>query len=298
MTVKKALELLVVEDDRNTRHLFRDLAEALGWRVRMAEDGQIGWECYCDSTPDLIISDIMMPGLDGLELLKKVRSKDLNTPFIVVTAARGERPPIQAIKSGANDFILKPLRTIRDLRVLLNRQEAQIVDRKTKEVIPEFIEEQDISFRIPNNLKLIAPLCDTITAHITNADIRFAIKLGLVELVTNAIEHGNLEINMEEKRRALEQTGAVWRQLLEERQSNPLYANRKVSIRSRKNKVMSEWIIQDEGKGFPHEQFIDSYESPDVNGLSGRGIYVARQLFDDLEYLENGSVVRVRKRNI
>lgn len=125
--------ILVAEDDVNLLIGIRDILQLEGYIVLTAANGEEALEVLDQSSelPDLIISDIMMPRLDGIELLKRVRAEDrfVTVPFIFLTA-RGERVDIQEGKAlGVDDYIVKPFNT-EDLMVAIRSRLQRAHDMK------------------------------------------------------------------------------------------------------------------------------------------------------------------------
>jgi DNA-binding response OmpR family regulator len=100
--------LLVVEDDRSLlAGLALNLRKA-GYRVRTAADGEAGLAELARERPDLVVLDLMLPGIDGLEILRRIRSNDAALPVVVLTALAGEGDKVQGLDLGANDYVTKP----------------------------------------------------------------------------------------------------------------------------------------------------------------------------------------------
>jgi two-component system, OmpR family, alkaline phosphatase synthesis response regulator PhoP len=102
--------ILVVEDDPDIRELLAVAFAKEGWRLDMAEDGERGLESLETSIPDCVVLDIMLPGMDGLELLRRIKSKPRwrHVP-VVMTTARGEDSDIvSGLELGADDYVVKP----------------------------------------------------------------------------------------------------------------------------------------------------------------------------------------------
>lgn len=99
-----------VEDDDNIRELVIYTLETTGLRARGFADGSAFMEALAFDTPELILLDIMLPGDDGLELLKKLKasSKTKNIPVIMVTAKGSEYDKVVGLDSGADDYVTKP----------------------------------------------------------------------------------------------------------------------------------------------------------------------------------------------
>lgn len=103
-------KILLIEDEANIRNLIKTILEASGYRVILAETGQIAKTLYASYMPDLIILDLGLPDIDGMEVLEHVRKSSL-TPIIVLSARTDENDKVTALDNGANDYITKPFGT-------------------------------------------------------------------------------------------------------------------------------------------------------------------------------------------
>lgn len=103
-------KLLLAEDDELLASLLRFRLEKGGYDVQVSCDGREVKEHLSENSPDLIISDIMMPYFSGIELIGYVRNElSLNTPIIIISSAGNEENVLSAFEMGANDFISKPI---------------------------------------------------------------------------------------------------------------------------------------------------------------------------------------------
>ncbi len=101
--------VLIVDDSRTSRRILKNILVENNYEIAgEAEDGQSGYEKYIELSPDLVTLDITMPVLDGLTCLKKIMAFDKNAKVIMVTAAGQKSKMVDAIKSGASEFIQKP----------------------------------------------------------------------------------------------------------------------------------------------------------------------------------------------
>lgn len=120
----KKATLLLVEDERDLATIVRDTLTMLDYRVLLAADGQEGLALYREQQPDLIVADVMMPRMDGFELVRRVRSRDKHTPIIFLTARTDTDDVVSGLRMGANDYLRKPF-AMRELlvriEILLNR---------------------------------------------------------------------------------------------------------------------------------------------------------------------------------
>jgi DNA-binding NtrC family response regulator len=103
-----AESILVVDDDPYIQETLKDRLESLGYRVLLAADGQQALELLEHQDPQLVLLDIEMPGMKGLDVLKEIRRKERDVPVIMITAYGSIDLAVQAMKEGAYDFIPKP----------------------------------------------------------------------------------------------------------------------------------------------------------------------------------------------
>ena len=111
--------VLVVDDSKTSRTMLRNILVANGYEViGEAENGQEGYDKYCELEPDFVTLDITMPVMDGIETLVKIKEYDENAKVIMVTAAGQKGKMLDAIKLGAAEFVTKPFETDQIVRII------------------------------------------------------------------------------------------------------------------------------------------------------------------------------------
>ena len=100
-------KILIVEDEETIADLEKDYLELSGFEVEVANDGDSGLEKALQEEYDLLILDLMLPGVDGFEICRKVRDEK-NTPIIMVSAKKGDIDKIRGLGLGADDYMTKP----------------------------------------------------------------------------------------------------------------------------------------------------------------------------------------------
>lgn len=122
MVSKAKIRILVIDDEANAREGLKDLLEGWEFEVAVAENGRLGFEAVKKFQPAIILSDLVMPEMDGLALLNILREEGfLNlTTFIILSAHGNINTAVEAIKNGAYDFLTKPLDVVR-LKILLEK---------------------------------------------------------------------------------------------------------------------------------------------------------------------------------
>jgi DNA-binding response OmpR family regulator len=102
------MRCLIVEDERKVADFVARGLRAERFAVDVAYDGAAGWEFASTGSYDLIILDLMLPGLNGTELLQRVRHRDASTPVLVLTARDATTDKVQHFEAGADDYLTKP----------------------------------------------------------------------------------------------------------------------------------------------------------------------------------------------
>lgn len=112
-------QILIVDDDPFIRMLVSDVLEMEGYTVRTAADGVAGVSEYTSLRPDCVVLDVMMPGLDGFEVLRQIRAlDDVPVPVVMLTAANEQEATKQAWTVGADFFLSKPFEAEQLIEVL------------------------------------------------------------------------------------------------------------------------------------------------------------------------------------
>ena len=156
---KEQPRVLYVEDNEDLRNYVSRMLSRLGHKVDTAVDGQHGWEKLQDALPDVVVSDIMMPRMDGYELLKRMKSEDRTkqVPVILTTAKSEVDSRIEGLQTGADDYLAKPLNMreldarIRNLVTLRKFQHAvaraRELERNMKELSQSFSQSLELKDR-------------------------------------------------------------------------------------------------------------------------------------------------------
>ena len=108
--------VIVADDDRDVRTMLRTLLELDGHEVIEAKDGDEAWRLCLESQPSVVVADIQMPGLDGLQLCRKIRSSEYSAAIKVIVYTAGMATPEEARRAGCDEYFLKtdPLPRLRD----------------------------------------------------------------------------------------------------------------------------------------------------------------------------------------
>ena len=137
-------DILIVDDDRQVREVLHQIFLSAGYNCRLAEDGRKGLKAYTEQKSELVVTDLKMPVMSGIELLQGIRALDEDAAVVVLTGAADVKTAIDSLKLGAYDFIMKPVnveelliaadRALERKQLLLERREYQtLLERRVQE---------------------------------------------------------------------------------------------------------------------------------------------------------------------
>ena len=158
-------KILVIDDERPIRSTLKEILEFEKFSVETAEDGKAGLNLILKNKYDLILCDIKMPKMDGMEVLDKITENNIETPVVMISGHGNVETAVEAIKKGAYDFIQKPLdlnRTLVTLRNALDNkevvQEVKKLKRKvSKGKVTDIIGESQAVTAIKEMIEKVAP---------------------------------------------------------------------------------------------------------------------------------------------
>ncbi len=137
----KTQTLLIIEDDKNIASLVKLYADKAGFRTVISLDGAEGLHLAKQMKPDCIILDIMLPGLDGIEILKQIRAES-ELPIIILTAKEEEVEVLLGLELGADDYVTKPFKPnvlLARIKAVLRRNAGKKEDRSEKLEVGDLI---------------------------------------------------------------------------------------------------------------------------------------------------------------
>ncbi len=133
-----AVKILVVEDEPAVRTGLEDNLKLEGYDVLSSDNGTSGLAIFKEANPDLVILDLMMPGIDGLEVCRQIRQENFYTPIIMLTAKGGEVDKVVGLEVGADDYLTKPF----GMRELFARVKAVL--RRAQQLQPDEQENSEL----------------------------------------------------------------------------------------------------------------------------------------------------------
>ena len=106
--MSETINILLAEDERTLAMIIKDTLDGQGFHVTVADDGEQALRLFDDHRPDVLVADVMMPRMDGYELVRRIRKSDQQTPVIFLTARSAVNDVVHGFEMGANDYLKKP----------------------------------------------------------------------------------------------------------------------------------------------------------------------------------------------
>ncbi len=287
---------LVVDDTPDARILLSALVARSGFDVIEAEDGRSAVDLALARKPDVVLLDLRLPDIDGLEALERIHEADESMAVVLVTGATDPGLAERALELGAADFVRKPFDET-EIAFVVERIRAALDEEVDLRPALERVRERTTTLELGNELaplaSVVAFLGRELRMHYPRTNLALTpLKLALYEALVNAIEHGNLEIGFAEKSRALRAPRGL-QEMHERRRTQEPYGSRRVFVRAWYLPAQVRWWIRDEGPGFRPSAAEESLRAADATALHGRGLRLVRHAMSDVEWNAAGNEIRL-----
>jgi CheY-like chemotaxis protein/anti-sigma regulatory factor (Ser/Thr protein kinase) len=279
------------------RHLAGAIVQKLeGWQAVFAGNGREALESMGRQSPDLVLTDMLMPEMDGLELVSAIRSTYPLVPVILMTAHGSEDIAIQALQKGAASYVPKKS-LARDLAETVEQVMSAAQTTLNQQRIHSSLDSLETQFVLENDTTLIPPLVSYLEESVSKVKLcepsgLILLGVALHEALTNAIFHGNLELSSELK----ESDEKLYYQLARERVKQEPYRDRRVRVVARLNRNEAVFSVADEGPGFDPLTLPDPIDPSNLGKVSGRGLLLISTFMDHVEHNETGNQITMVKR--
>jgi CheY-like chemotaxis protein len=288
------VRVLVVDDSPMDRRLSGSLLKKrAGMEPSYAENGLEALEAIARVKPDIVVTDLQMPEMDGLELVEAIRREHPYLPVILMTAHGSEEIAVQALRRGAASYVAKRnlaaelANTVEDVLAVarLDRREQQLLACLTA-TESHFVLDNDVS-KVP---ALVGHIEQSLARmRLCDETGRIQVAVALREALVNAIFHGNLEVSST----LLEQTGDVFSELVERRRRQSPYQERRVYVVARETRSEATYLVRDEGSGFDPSTLPDPTDLANLDRPSGRGLLLIRTFMDEVRHNEKGNEIEM-----
>jgi CheY-like chemotaxis protein len=289
--------VLVVDDSADQLLMVESVLQKSGYETATATDGAEALAAIEQQCPDLVVTDLKMPNMNGLELVEKLRDAYPTLPVILMTAYGSGEIAMEALQRGAASYI--PKRLIREHMGDTLEQILELTrDRRERERLLVSLVESDLRYVMSTDLSLVPPMVNHVTqiikARVPDLRANDLMRMGLAlqEALLNALYHGNLEVSSDIR----EVSGSEYLRVAQERSNVAPYSDRKVRLQVHVDGEAIRMIIEDEGQGFDLEQVPDPNDPENLLKASGRGLHLIGTIMDQVIHSNGGSTVELIKR--
>jgi CheY-like chemotaxis protein len=294
--------VLVVEDSAVDRRLIGELlGRESRWTVEYAENGAEALTRMKSAAPDIVVTDLLMPEMDGLELVTAARVFHAEVPVILITGHGSEALALEALERGAASYVPKAHLVERLPEAIKEVLALARANRSHKRLI-ECLHRTEFGFALDTDPSLVEALVDLVQMMLVGVGLcddagRVRLGMALEQALLNALYHGNLELSQQQIQEARdrlregEESPAV-----RERRSQSPYCDRKVFVDIRLSSHEAQIVVRDEGKGFD----VSALPARDDPGVlekeAGRGLVLMRTFMDEVTFNPAGNEVTMVKR--
>jgi CheY-like chemotaxis protein len=292
------VSVLVVEDSPTQAAELCFLLEDAGFDVDVAVDGVAAMDSLRVSLPNLVVTDLQMPRMDGLAVVETVRREHPSVPVVLITAHGSEEIAARALRCGAASYVPKR-DLVRDLADVVRQIIAMAAPDPDRVRLVESLEESRFRFSLDNDCSLVAPLIrglEQVVLEMGVCDRAELIRLAVAlrEAIVNAIEHGNLELDSELR----QDDERIYVRLADQRREQSPYRERRVRIDACVTRAEATFTIRDEGPGFDPSTLPDPTDPANLCRVGGRGVLLIRTHMDEVRFNSTGNeIVLVKRRS-
>ena len=284
--------ILVVEDSPVDQLMVQRLLVRPGWVTQIAADGKEALKLIDKVQPDIVITDIVMPVMDGLELVREIRKAKPFLPIVLITSEGNDDIAVEAIRSGATSYSPKSL-----LQADLARTVEQVLEMSRRMRYTHdaalFPTPSARAFVVDSKLSRIGPLIENMQNNMPEWSQRDRLQIGMAldEALVNAMHHGNLEVNSELK---IEDESNYYN-LIDKRLELLPYKDRRVRIEIEYSEKHICIQISDEGPGFDPSTIPDPTTPENLHRICGRGLFLIRNFMDQVAHNAIGNQITMTK---
>jgi len=291
------ITVLVVDDSAAARRIVgRMVQNRPEFRVLFACNGREALTILKKEPCAVVVTDLYMPEMDGLELVEMIRDRHPLVPVVLMTAQGSEETAVKALQAGASSYVPKHSLE-RDLLATLDRVLATAkVDRRRQSLL-EYVSELEYRFELENDPALVPILVAHLQEYMVRmklCDSNSRIRLGvaLEEALLNGLYHGNLELSS-----ALRQDGGdAYERAAAERLYKGPYAARRLHVHVKMDAAAAVFVIRDEGPGFDVATVPDPTDPENFSKPSGRGLLLIRTFMDEATHNAAGNEITLIRR--
>lgn len=288
--------ILLVDDSAfDLRYASGLLHKRHRWIVDTAQSGKEALNLIEREPFDVVVSDLVMPDTNGLDLLTAVRRRFPDLPVIIMTSRGSEEFAVQALQEGAASYLCKKNLAQDLVRVLDSVLTASSRERAHSRLL-KHLTSGEFSFQLPNDQEMIFVAVRFLQEAAENLEIleqQEWTRLGIVleETLSNAMIHGNLEVCSSLR---AGDDGAYDKLIAMRRRKSP-YRDRVIQVTATFHRERAKFVIRDDGPGFDRANIPDPLDPENLNRPFGRGLFLIHQFMDEVRHNDKGNEITLVK---
>jgi DNA-binding response OmpR family regulator len=289
--------ILVVDDSPTQLRQMQMILEQDGFVVHTAENGEAAIAAIQTDPPRLVVTDLEMPGMSGLELVGVVSGMQPAVPVVLTTSEGSESIAAEALRRGASSYVPK-----QDMASMLCPVVRQVLSvhqaAQSVREVARFAVESTLNLKLENDETLVPHVIARLELPLVELDLfdegeRMQIAMALDESLVNAIIHGNLAVSSELRQ---SDDGKDYVDAIAKRKSESPYKDRHVYVTLHATKDQATFTIRDQGCGFDCENLRDPTKPENLERAGGRGLLLIHAFMDEVRHNEIGNEIVLIKR--
>ena len=294
--------ILLVEDSPTQLMQMKILLEGAGHEVTCAEDGRCAIDCLDSVGCEIVVTDLEMPGMNGLELIERMRADYPHIPSVLVTARGSEQLAAQALQRGAAAYVPKSLleslliKTVEDVLGVMrtNRTYARLIDCTVQNHF--ILELPSDPTMIPSAVDL--PIQIAAGMELLSGTELHRVSIALQEALNNALYRGNLELTPEQWRdgQAFDEDNLAVPHAVAERLESEPFCDRHIRYDVLLTADHLRFIITDDGPGFDVSNVPTKNDPKSMEEGRGRGLVLIHAMMDEVKFNPAGNQIMMLKR--
>ncbi len=295
-TRRDLTKILVVDDSRFDRHLVGQLLKSMdGIGVLFAADGREALEIIDRESPSIVLTDLVMPEMDGLGLVQQVRALYPQISVILMTAHGSEEVAMHALRAGAANYIPKQ-HLMRDLDHTLRKVLAIAAQWQERRRVLKSLVRRETTLVLDNDPDAIIPIVTMLNEELEgigswDPTSLMQMCVALQEALTNALFHGNLEVGSDLRH---EDESVFYAEASRRRNQEP-YRSRRVRLHAQVDRAAARFQIADDGPGYAEAVVDQPVQPDDLNCVGGRGLLLIRTFMDQVSLNKAGNEIAMVK---
>ncbi len=289
--------VLLVDDSPTQLAQMQGLLESGGFEVLTAADGVLAMDVFEKQRPQVIVTDLDMPNMNGLELVEAIKRLAPGVPVILTTGTGTDEIAAEALLKGAISYV--PKSEMQPGLVETVKQVLAISDATAEaETACACLTQTQLEFRLPNNDSLVPGVIARLEE--ANQELELfdemewtQVAMALDEAIVNAMIHGNLEVASELRELG---DGSAYTDQIRARQQSPPYCDRRVLVALTASRTQAVFVVRDEGEGFDIGEVPDPTDPANLENISGRGLLLINAFMDEVRHNDRGNEIRMQKR--